>query len=321
MATFLVTPRMNPALRARVERAVSGKTRARHNAAALGLKNTAFAGGKGLRFMRVLPIVALLLVGGLVAGAVVTERRALEADRSALVQEIEKLREGLPAGHEGLVAETERWLVEAGAEGETSELVDGTLRPSGALDAALRRPALYVRGAAAALRDERTMDGAIRESDKDAFLVCLMHPPASTSERDLLAKVKGVYFAGAKVDDETINVRRLAEVRRGLAVLAPSFEDSIRATGDRNALKRLRKELDKAPVAAAKKAVGAEILIVAAESQSGTRVMLVDLKTKKPLLRVSRRAATQAWSPQAFVHTQELEACSVAVAVRRAVAE
>jgi len=320
MATFLVTPRMNPALRARVERAVSGKTRARQNAAALGLKNSPFAGGKKLPFMRLLPLAALLIVGGLIAAAVVTERRAVEADRNAIVKEIESLRVGLPAGYEALVPETDRWLAEAGEEGDTTDFVDGTLRPSGALDAALRRPALYVRGPAAGLRDERTRDGTIRESDKDAFLVCLVHPPASTSERDLLAKVKGVYFAGAKVDDETANVRRLAEVRLGLAVLAPAFEDSVRGA-DRNALKRLRKELDRAPVARAKKAVGAEILIVAAESQSGTRVTLVDLTTKKPLLRVQRRAASQAWSPQAFVHTQELEACSVAVAVRRAVAE
>ena len=81
MATFLVTPRMNPALRARVERAVSGKARARQNAAALGLKGTPFAGGgKGPRFMRLLPLVALLIVGGLVTAAVMTEKREREAD-------------------------------------------------------------------------------------------------------------------------------------------------------------------------------------------------------------------------------------------------
>ena len=320
MATFLVTPRMNPALRARVERAVSPKARARHKAAGLGMASP-FASGQKLRPARLLPVIALVVIAGLFVAMLIHERRALEAERSALLSEIGELRAGLPAGHEGLIAETERILVEAAGEEDAPEIIDPTLRPAGALEAALRQPTLYVHALAAELRDARRMDDAARGSDKDAFLVCLLYPPASTSERDLLAKVRGVYFAGAKVEDETASVRRLAEARLGLAVLAPAFEGSVRAAQDRNALKRLRRDLQKAPVELAKKAAGAKLMLIVADSAAWARVTLVDLGAKRTLLRVRRPTEELALSARASSQREEIEACSLAVTVRKAVTE
>ncbi|MDI1479389.1 hypothetical protein [Polyangium sp. y55x31] len=320
MATFLVTPRMNPELRARVERAVSPKARAKHHAAGLGMTSP-FASREGLRPAKLLPLLALVVIAGLFAAMVFHERRELEAERTALLAEIDALRPGLPAGHEGLVEDTELLLMEAAADGDTVEIIDPALRAAGALDATLRRPALYVRAPAAELHDAHGVDDAARGSIKDAFLVCLMYPPASTSERDLLAKVRGVYFAGAKVDDETANVRRLAELRIGLAVLAPAFETSVRTAQDRNVLKRLRKDLQKAPVDLAKKAAAAQLMLVVADTRAGARVTLFDLAAKKPLLRVLRKNEELALSSLGATHREELEACSLAVAVRRAVTE
>ena len=64
MATFLVTPQMNPALRGRVERAVSHRRRAKDAAAKLGLQGT-LGGKEKMRLARVLPVVLLgcLLLG------------------------------------------------------------------------------------------------------------------------------------------------------------------------------------------------------------------------------------------------------------------
>jgi len=322
MATSLVTPRMNPALRARVERAVSRKARARHHAARIGLSSP-FAASRSIRLATVWPLLVLVALGGLFTVMFVRERRALEEERAAFLSELEGLRVGLPPGHEGLIRATERWLAEAGAEGETTELVDDSLRPAGALDETLGRPALYVRGPAAELRDPRAMDDAVRASDKDAFLLCLLHPPASTSEKDLLAKVRGVYFAGAKVDDETANVRRLAEARVGLGMLAPAFEGRVRAAPDRAALRRLHKELGRAPVELGKRAAAAQIMIVVADKdkKGGARVTIVDLEAETPILQLFRRPEAQNWSEKAGLYHDELEACSLAVAVRRAVAE
>src|SRR5688572_20515869 len=104
MATFLTTPGMNPALRARVERAVSHRERAKHHAARLGMKSP-FASSQPLRLARVLPLVALLLVVGLGSATYVHEHRMLENERAALLGAIEERRAGLPAGHEGFLAE------------------------------------------------------------------------------------------------------------------------------------------------------------------------------------------------------------------------
>jgi hypothetical protein len=309
---------MNPALRARVERAVSPKARARHNAAGLGMASS-FASRQPFRPAKLLPLLALVILGGLFAAMAIHERRALEEERAALLTELAGLRAGMPPGHEKLVAETDRALLEAAADADAPDLIDPALRPEGALDAALRRPALYVRARESELRDASAIDDAARASDKDAFLVCLLHPPASTSERDLLVKVRGVYFAGAKVDDETYNVRRLADARVGLAVFAPKFEDAVRAAQDRNALRRLRKDLQKAPLELAKKASGAELMLIVADTKAGARVTLADLTTKKTLLRVRRRTEELSLTSLGSIHREELEACSLAVAVRRAV--
>jgi hypothetical protein len=211
-------------------------------------------------------------------------------------------------------------MTEATNEPDPADLVDPDLRAPGALDAWLRRPAVYVHAAAAELRDPSKLDEAVRGSDKDPFLVCLLSPPASSSERDLLAKVRGVYFGGAKVDDETGNVRRLAEARLGLAAIGPAFEGAVRAAEELAALKKLRRELESAPLDRAKKATGAEVLIVVAdEPKREARVTLVDLAAKKVALRVRRKLEEQGKSPMAALHREQLEGCALAAAVRRRV--
>lgn len=325
MATFLTTPRMSPSLRARVERAVSHRTRAKHHAAKLGLRSP-FASGDRLRLARVLPLVALLLVVGLGSATYVHENRLLEEERAALLAALGERRAGLPAGHEGFLAAVDPWITEAAAGAAPPDVIDPTLQEPGALDAWLGRPAVYVRAAAPELRDQHTRGDAVAASIKDAFLVCLMSPPASAEERDLLANVRGVYFGGAKVDEATANVRRLAEAQVGLAVLGPAFEGSVRAAEAPLALKKLRRELQGAPTDGAAKAVAAELLIVVADEPVATgaraaRVSLVDLGSGKPLLRARLHVPAAGSSPLAALHRAELEGCSLALSVRRALEE
>ncbi|APR80802.1 Hypothetical protein A7982_06149 [Minicystis rosea] len=321
MATFLVTPSMNPALRARVERAVSHRTRARHHAAALGLKGTfAQSGRPGLA--RLWPVAVAALIGLFCAAMVAHDRRVVREERRALLSAIAERHAALPAGHEGFLAATDRWITEAANEPDPTDLVDPPLRAPGALDAWLRRPAVYVHGLAAELGNPLKIGEATQGSGKDPFLLCLLSPPASSSERDLLAKVRGVYFGGAKVDEETANVRRLAEARLGLATMSPAFETVARAAEELSTLKRMRRELESAPLDQAKKATGAEVLIVVAdEPKREARVTLVDLAAKKVVLRVRRRLEEQGKSPMAALHHEQLEGCAAALAVRRSVVE
>ncbi|WP_437323325.1 hypothetical protein [Sorangium sp. So ce381] len=327
MATFLTTERMNPALRARVERAASHRARARHHAARAGIKGT-FASEKRLGRARLLTLLTAAAVVLLAVAMYVQDRRAIEAERRALLAVLDERRAEFPAGYEGFVEATDRWIGEAASDGDPADVVDPSLRAPGALDALLHRPAVYVRAPRAELRDARGIDDAARGSDKDAFLLCLLKPPPSPSERDLLTKVRGVYFGGTKVDEETANVRRLAEARLGLAVLGPVFEGSVRAARDVAALRRHRNELDRSPIELAKKAAGAELLIIVADSPvesatsaSSARVSLVDLAAKKVVLRVGRRVDQQGLSPTGVLHREQIEGCGLAFAVRRSVEE
>lgn len=320
MGTLLTTPRMNTALRARVERAVSHGVRARHHASGAGLGQP-FPGRGRAGYGRLLVLLAAVFIVLLAAGVYRYDRRAVEEERRGLLAALGERRSGLVAGHEGFLPEVERWVAEAG-EGAAPDGVDPGLRGPGILAAWLRRPALYVRGPAADLRDPQRLDGAARGSIKDAFLLCLLSPPASSSERDLLAKVRGVYFGGSKVDEDTANVRRLQEARAGLFVLGPSFEGTARATADFSSLRELRRELDSAPVEQAKKAAASEVLIVVADGPAReARVTLVDLVSKQARLRLREHVEEQGRSSAAAFHREQLEGCALALAVRRAVQE
>jgi hypothetical protein len=318
MATFLVTPSMSPALRARVERAVSHRARARHHAAKLGMDRT-FASKEPLKLPRILPIALGALIATLAVLAIRHERRALAAERSALLAAIEERRAALPRGFEGSLATIDR------AAGETAsgapEVVDPALRERGALDALLRRPAVYVHATAAELADAPKIGDAARASMKDAFLVCLTSPPPSATERELLGKVRGVYFGGAKVDEATANVRRLADARVVLGPLGSAFADAARVTEERAVLHRMRRDLEATPLDAAKKALAAEVLIAVADLPQGARVSIVDLAANKPLLRVERRTAERDLSSSAAMYRAEIDACALALAVRHRVEE
>jgi hypothetical protein len=323
MATFLTTPRMSPELRARVERAVSHRTRARHAAAKVGLKSP-FASRERLRVARVLPLVALLLVVGLGSTVYVQGRRTVEAERATLLNALAERRAGLPPGHEAFLAETDRWVLDAASDSAGAETVDPSLKAPGALDALLARPAVYVRGPAAELADGAKLNDAARASIKDSFLFCLLHAPPSSSEKDLLTKVRGVYFGGAKVDEQTANVRRLAEARMGLGVLGTSFEGAARAAEDVSSLKRLLRDLQGAPTDEAKRAAAAELLLVVADGAAQTgareaRVTLIDLAAKKVLLRTRPRIDSQGRSPAAQIHRDDMDGCGLALTVRRGV--
>lgn len=317
MATFLTTPKMNPALRARVERAVSHRLRAKQNAARLGVV-VPFEGRPPFAFARLLPIAAFTLVVLLGMSMHYSGKRELETERNGLLSDLAARRAELPPGYQGFSIATDRWIAEAASDQPQPDVVDpGVKGPS--LDAVLHRPAVYVHAAATELRDGKKLDDVVGASIKDSFLWCLM-TATQTNERDLLSKVRGTYFGGAKLDEETASVRRLADARMGLDVLGPSFEDVVRHARDIPTLKRLRKVLDAAPTEHTKKAAAAEILIVVTDAKdekgaSSSRVLVVDIATQTVLLRLKPKVDP----PKAGSHRDQVEGCSLALAVRKSV--
>lgn len=335
---------MNPALRARIERSVSHRQRARHNARETGL-GAAFTGRSPRRVSvgRLIPIVAIGIVASLLWLARRSDARALEEARAEILATLEAHRGSLPPQSGRFLETTHRRVVEETSGPYPGDVIAPELLLPGELDSWLSRPAVYIRGATPELSDPGKLAEAAATSIKDAFLMCLIEPAASRSERDVMAKIRGVYFAGAKVDDETANVRRLVEAQVGLAVFNPTFEVEARAAGDLAILKRMKRDLENAPIEAASVASTAELLIVVAdeiqepeaaskpavaadplgyraqERAHDARVALIDLTSGKVLLRVRRRVDASGRSERATaLYRVAIQGCDLALDVRSA---
>jgi hypothetical protein len=316
MATFLTSDAMHPALRARVERAVSPRARARAHAGRIGLAQPFAAGGQRIGWMRIFPVMIAVILGGLGYASHRAERAAVAAERAELEGALTAQRGRLPTGHQGFVAATDRFIAAAAGAADPADLVAPSVK--GALDGWLSRPAVYARLPIAEARDARARGDAVLGSSKDAFLLCLLRPPSSGSERDLLAKVRGVYLGGVKADEETANVRRLADAHVGLAAVGPTFEGALRVADGVPELRKLRRFLDAAPVPEAAKAAAAELFIVVLDEGAAARVELVDLGTGSVILRVRRPLEAPGASPAAAVNREPIQACALARAVRSA---
>jgi hypothetical protein len=340
--TFLTTPRMNPALRARVERSVSRGAKARHHTKQLGL-GPLFQGRARLGVGRLIPLVALAVVALLVGLARRQDQHDVEEQRAAVLAALEAHRSALPPGHESFLATTEQLVRELATGAYAGDLVAPELLLPGALDGLLARPAVYVRGATPELRDPARLAEAAATSTKDAFLLCLVEPPVSRDERAVLGKIRGVSFGGAMVDAQTANIRRLVEAQVGFAVLGPAFEAEARAAEALAPLQKLAKDLQAAPIEAASRAAAAELLIVVADEAedaapksktSGTddplgyraqerahevRVALVDLTSGRALLRLRRRVDASNRSERATaLYRAAIQGCDLALDVRGA---
>lgn len=285
MASYLTNPKMSPALRARIEASVGGRTHRRTGA---------------LRLRTTLRIVAALLVVGAVAGVARrwhAGRAAREAMRSALredlargVAPLRERQEAIASLHDHLRAAAARY---------DGDRLDPRLGEPDALAAHLARPAIYAR---APLASDHLAERAA-ESPKDAFLACLMAPPASTAERDLMRGVDRAYRGGAAIAEITPKVRRLHDVVAAEPLLDARWARRIDDATEATELASLRRQIEDAHLARAAEAARAELLIYVLDepAEAGAsialdgasdhlvRVGLIDLTTGETLLRVRRR--------------------------------
>jgi len=112
----------------------------------------------------------------------------------------------------------ESWITRlAGPYG--GDLVTEQIHSSSALQAQMARNGLYVRGPTAKLAKAENFPEIASSSVKDSFLLCMLEPPESRSDKTVLSKVRGVNFAGVAP-----NIRRFYEAEIGLAVLQPWWE-------------------------------------------------------------------------------------------------
>ncbi len=322
MPTLLTTPKMSPALAARVEASVAGRRGGERSAR-----------GSAPRLKSIVRAFVALALAGIVVTVVVTirqEKAAFARDRAAAVAAVQKETAGLTGADFGAAARMEAWAARlAGAyEGDVAL---PELRAPGALGAELARPAVYLRGPLDELGSVPGVRRAAAASLKDAFLVCLVDPPAARTEKALLPKVRVAYGTVAAVEQRTPNFRRLYDAQVGLPLLSPSFAARVEAAADPRELAGLKGELDRAPLARARHALHAEVLLVVldepappgglteldGERAHDVRVALVDLAGERVLLRARRRVDPSPWSQNARTDfASGLDACALALDVR-----
>jgi hypothetical protein len=207
------------------------------------------------------------------------------------------------------------------------------LRGPGALDAALARPSVYVRGPIGAFKTPATIADAAASSTKDALVLCLLDPPESRAEKTIAAKVRAAYGGNAQVAARTAQVRRLRDVDVAVRALAAPWADRASATEDPRELSKIKDELAKIPLDDARRAARAEILIATmdeldeavpaeldGERAHHVRVALIDLEARRSLARARRRVDPSWLSAQVrSSYAGAVDACALALDVRAAV--
>ncbi|WP_394831167.1 hypothetical protein LVJ94_32110 [Pendulispora rubella] len=315
MPTFLVTSKMSPELAARVEASVTGRKSS--------------PARRRLVTSVVRAAVVLALAWG-VTSVVATKRREqhdFERARGALLETVRAEAASVTDDDRQAAVRIDAWLVRLAGPYE------GDFVSPDATRALFERPAVYVRTVREAIGPGERVAAAAHESVKDSFLACLLDPPASRTEKALLAKGRIGLGGGARMEEATPNACRVDDARAALPFFEPAFARSVEAAVDIPQVAALRTRFEKAPIAQAKRAMRAELLIAVldeAETGSGpteidgarahdVRIAAVDLRTSQVLLR-TKRHVDPAWISAAnrAQYASVLDSCALAFDVREA---
>jgi hypothetical protein len=326
VASFLTTSKMHPALAARIQASVSGRRGSPRKPGASPLSARAVS----------LARVAFVLLVGFVVYSVVGVRRHTKQEltraRTAVLESARKESASLTDADRTYLPRTEAWLVNF-SRSYDGEVIAGELRAPGALEAMLARPLVYVRGPIGGFSSSQRIVETASTSAKDALLLCLMEPPASRVEKVMLEKVRIAYGRGAVMEEHTPKARRLHEAEAGLPFLMPAWAERAKAAPELADVTKLQRDLERAPVAAAKQAARAGLLLVAmdepgegggpieldGERTHWVRLGLVDITSEKILLS-TRRLVDPSWISLAkkSEYASGLDGCGLAFDVHEA---
>jgi hypothetical protein len=315
MGTLLSNRRMSPELRARIEASVRGRR---------------VAAGSRLRARSIslLRLLSFAVISGAVALYVINARRSearFELARGALLGRARTESAALTARDRAIVARVMPWLARA-AGTAFSDLVAPELAERG-LSTVLARPTVYVRLPLAGVHGSASLEQAAAQSFKDALVLCLLDPPASRSEKLLVSRARRAY-AGQERMGAGAQVTRLYDAISGLPFLSREWERKLLAAEDERALGELERRFNRAPLAAAKRAAKAELLLFALDEPSDgsgpieldgerphhVRVGLVDLEADRLLL-AFRRHVDPSWVSAAnrAEYASGIDSCSLAL--------
>jgi hypothetical protein len=289
--------------------------------------------------------VALLVLAGLY---VMRQRYNVRDRRDALIARSAAEAASLSKREAEILDIARGFVLEAASADYPGDSVARELSAPGALDAFLARPGLYVR---MALPDAtpRFFPEAVRSSPKDAFVLCFLTPPETTSDYDLTV-ITSRALPGTQVFDEaTRRVQRLEAVQRGLRVLMPGWATEVREA-DPKALPAFEYELEQRTpeeIKASKAwAAAAYLMIVIDELPPGmkadaggtelaesfrtsmlkavhgkphdARVVIYDIEAKKPVIRARIRVDAEAFGARTgFTEAPAAQDCYLGATARK----
>jgi hypothetical protein len=317
VGTFLTTRKMEAALVSRIERSVAGS---RH---AAGRKRVSGRTRKILLRAGCLAGAAALTATAVVAH--VRHRREMEGVRAALIESVRAESATVSTEDRAFMSHVEPWLEQLAGTYE-GDLVADALRSPTSLEATLSRRSVYVRGPLGAFTKREALPEVAAASNLDAFLRCMIDPPATRTEKAVIAKARAA--EGPTRLDRPAN--RLDDVGAGLRLVDLPWEDRIRAARDRRDVDRLKAEWSPAKVAAARRASKAELLLAAmdepdeggpadldGERPHRVRVGLIDLSAGRVLIRLRKRV-DPAWLGDGTraSYASAVDGCALAYDVR-----
>lgn len=305
---------MNPALRERVEKAVTG--------------------GKATSprtVRRIVAIARVVIVLTFILGVrtFVTARRRdaddLERSRRELLERTSERSRALAAAEAAAVPRIATWLSRLSAP-TFDEVVSDEVRAPGALARKLLEPLVWVRGPFDGFAtSERTLE-TVRASGKDAFVYCLLDPPAQRTEKAVIEKVR-LAQSPTSGEERTGHVRRFHDAVVGLPLLAPAWADRVRAAQEQSEITTLRRDWERAPIDRAIAVAKTSLLLVAldepgdrpgpteldGERSHVVRIALVDLDAAK-VLYASRRRVDPSWISESrrATHAMSMDSCALA---------
>lgn len=321
--TLLTTTKMHPELAARVRASVTGRK-----------GSTTARRPRLVALARLAAILVVAFVVQSVVGVWRTNRNEVIRVRSEILATLRAQSSTLTDAELASPRRIEASLI-ALSRSYDHEVVAPELREPGALDATLARPLVYVRATLGMFASAKQIADAASSSPKDALVVCLLNPPSSRLEKDVLPKTRIAYSQGGALEARTPHVRTLHDAEQGLPFLTREYAARVEATSNLAELLRLKKAVDRAPLANAARAAKATLLLVAmdepgegggpteldGERRHHVRVALLNLANDKVLLD-TRKLVNPSWISQAkrAELARGLDSCVLALDVREVAA-
>lgn len=324
MPTFLVTSKMSPALAARVEASVLGQ-----RGIVRGAQRRRFAS-----LVRLGTAAALIGAVALVGSARKQSQQRLAATRAALLSELHERFRSLTPNERRLGTRVAAVIGRHATSDYAGDYLADPLKTDQGLSEALFANTLYIRGALSGFANQAALTRSASESVKDSFLLCLMEPPSSHTEKALRAKARAANAAGSGAAGMA-QAERLFPLLAVAPLLRPEWERAVLSAEGQPELERFEAMFRKSPSEAAVRAAKAtQLLLVLDEPGYGpgpteldgerahdVRVLLIDLGSEQVRLRIKRHV-DPSWLSSATraEYSRAIDGCSLALRVRAALA-